>query len=522
MNFKKYHVSKNLWDNGDTWENVNTDTRAFFQPDIALYDGNTKVGDNARIDVKSNGYKYLVSITPNTSFTRVSIKHNGSTRDLPLGSVYGEFEANVPVTLSFIVNGFDPTTIGGISISNIMLNTGSTPLPYEPYSSEVWHDIPHYIHKTSTDTITTLPADIYPNATTATVGLKGNMQQTGTPTPTTPIQPSECGERTGNLFDSSTIDVGGLSPTTGAETTDNTRRRSGFISVEPNTNYGLSREITSSGSFFWVIAYDENKNIVTDATVSAQYSGVLVTGTMLTINQWTFTTTPTTKYIRLYVTVNNSYKNIMLNTGSTALPYEPYGYKLDISSASTTTPVYLGKVESTRRIKKLVLDGTENFSYDATYTRFTLPIPNARFTANRSDETPCTHYVSIHDGRSIDNVPDDSIYVTAGGGYVYINIKDTTYTSLADFKSYLAAQYAAGTPVTVWYILSEPETAVVNEPLMKIGEYADEVSGISIPVTAGANTLSVDTTVQPSEVTVDYKGWHPVQNVHERDNGAWT
>ena len=81
--------------------------------------------------------------------------------------------------------------------------------------------------------------------------------------------------------------------------------------------------------------------------------------------------------------------------------------------------------------------------------------------------------------------------------------------------------HAAGTPVTVWYVLATPETAVVNEPLMKIGNYTDEVSNVSIPVTAGGDTLSVDTTVQPSEVTVNYKGWHPAI-VHERENGVWT
>lgn len=40
-----------------------------------------------------------------------------------------------------------------------------------------WTDTPHYVHSTSTDTLTTLPAVVYPNATTATVGLKGNTSQ---------------------------------------------------------------------------------------------------------------------------------------------------------------------------------------------------------------------------------------------------------------------------------------------------------------------------------------------------------
>jgi hypothetical protein len=84
----------------------------------------------------------------------------------------------------------------------------------------------------------------------------------------------------------------------------------------------------------------------------------------------------------------------------------------------------------------------------------------------------------------------------------------STDGNIDDFKSYLAAQYAAGTPVTVWYVLAEPETAIVNEPLAKIGDYADELSsadaGVTITTTEGQNTLTVDTDLQPSEMTITY------------------
>lgn len=94
-------------------------------------------------------------------------------------------------------------------------------------------------------------------------------------------------------------------------------------------------------------------------------------------------------------------------------------------------------------------------------------------------------------------------------------------TTGEELKQYCSDQYAAGTPVCVWYVLANETTNIVNEPLMKIGDYADEVSNVSIPVTAGGDTISVGTTLQPSEVTVNYKGWHPAI-VHERTNGAWT
>jgi hypothetical protein len=133
-----------------------------------------------------------------------------------------------------------------------------------------------------------------------------------------------------------------------------------------------------------------------------------------------------------------------------------------------------------------------------------------------------THYKGIAPVDSYFNIPNlctALLISSSGNNYFYIN--DENYASLNAFKAYLAQQYAAGTPVCVWYVLATPTTGIVNEPIRKINTYADSVSGITIPVTAGANTLSIGTTLQPSEVTATYKGWHPVTDVHERENSAW-
>lgn len=67
-------------------------------------------------------------------------------------------------------------------------------------------------------------------------------------------------------------------------------------------------------------------------------------------------------------------------------------------------------------------------------------------------------------------------------------------TTLADFKAWLAAQYAVGTPVTLWYILATPTTESITAP--------------SIPTTGGTATIDVDTTVKPSEMSLTYNGKH--------------
>ena len=273
---------------------------------------------------------------------------------------------------------------------------------FKKRGSSKWIDTPNYIHNTFTDTITTLPADIYPTGTTATVGLKGQMEQTGTPTPTTPIQPQECGDL----------------------------------------------------------------------------------------------------------------ETVGIKAGQ---------YKIPISSAGQTTPIYLGEVETTRKIKKLVLTGNEHwqfFSNDLGTWQFhisNISLGGVPTSSCMSNIAPYGVNVSTR------HEYDYGCYLITSGNGVAFQMKGDkdTLINITSWKSYLAAQYAAGTPVIIWYVLATPETAVVNEPLRKIGDYADEVSGITIPTITGANTIDVDTTMKPSEVSVNYHGWHPVIDVHEAENGQW-
>lgn len=377
-----------------------------------------------------------------------------------------------------------------------------------------WTDTPHYIHNTSTDTITTLPADIYANDTTATVGLKGNMEQSGTPSPSSIIQPSECGERTGNLFDPNS---------TRYHMGKGTSNRIGpvangamfYIKAAPNANYTIKNHTTDST---FVRLYLSNAPIVEG--VGESYNVISESET----TQNPEVTISNTDYAYLWIQTGGTWytehggSSIMLNTGSSSLPHEPYGYKIPISSAGQTTPVYLGEVESTRRIKKYEFTGQESIVADLPYSRFIFTFNDSLIIGVGKTPAFCTHWQVIDDGRTIANVPNNALYSDSGNSRWFI--KTTDYTIANDLKSYLAAQYAAGTPVTVWYVLATPETAVVNEPLMKIGDYADEVSGITIPAIAGGDSVDVETTVKPSEVSLTYTGWHDAE-VKEWDGSEW-
>lgn len=363
-----------------------------------------------------------------------------------------------------------------------------------------WTDTHYYIHNTSTDTIATLPAVLYPNGATATVGLKGNTVQNGTPTPSNPITPQGTGDRTENLWDENYTAI-----------SDTIYYRPMYVGSQKVT-MSTTTPLTSGGyaNLFLIAGQASSGAKIDDHGV---YSGRYLT------------VTPINGYItvayRNYMNVNPQDYDTMLSTGSTALPYEPYGYKIPISSASTTTPVYLGEVETTRKIKKLVLTGDGVYAKDNGGEYLYWTTENARHL-NRTD-CFCSHLVSTRDFPK----NQEGCCTYRGDSVIYLNFGADVMNSQpsgntsAGIKEYISAQYAAGTPVTIWCVLETEETGVVNEPLMKIGDYADAVSGISIQTISGADTLSVDTTLQPSEVTVSYRGWHPAI-IHERTNGAWT
>ena len=181
-------------------------------------------------------------------------------------------------------------------------------------------------------------------------------------------------------------------------------------------------------------------------------------------------------------------------------------FKIPISSANTTTPIYLGEVETTRTIKKLVLTGEEPWgkSGDGIYAYFGMRLGDSSTTFTTA---VCTHYENVDVTKTS---PAIGFMLTASSRNLRIRTNDVENVTLNDFTSYLARQYAAGTPVTVWYVLGTPETGIVNEPIRKIGDYADTLSmeqaGVQIPTNNGSTTVDVETTLKPSEVYIKYMG----------------
>ena len=191
---------------------------------------------------------------------------------------------------------------------------------------------------TGTDTITSLPKNIIGDGQPISAyTIKGNMTQASQPTPQNPVYPQETGDKTANLLDYSFV-----------TSTD-------FVTVTPIIN-----GINLAGSYYAEI----NINLEVGTTYYMSWNVEVISGnariswrfqyTDNTYSPQTFigsANTPTKPIAKVLFYINSestqtsvNITNLMLNTGSAALPYEPYGqYKIPISFNQTTYNIYISE-----------------------------------------------------------------------------------------------------------------------------------------------------------------------------------
>lgn len=342
--------------------------------------------------------------------------------------------------------------------------------------------------------------------------IAGNSRQDGTPAPDNPIMPDFVGERTRNLLPLTvqTQTINGVTfttnPTTGTVTVNGTP----ILAQDTIFNCPIPENL--DGDFYMSGCHDGGSYAtydvyVWDFTATAR------------VRKWDGTTQSdadfgqgnveikliaghTTSVIirtRYGVQYNNLVFRPMIRVPSASPDFEPYGYKLPIISANQTVPVYLGQVQTVRRVKKLVLTGAENYGTSGGNTWLILGTSAADFRGTAGGAI-CSHLPLVLCSNFTTNT------CAWGGGQIGDFLINIDNKNMAELKQYIAQQYSDGTPVTIWYVLAETETGIINEPLAKIGDYADtlnsEQTGIVIPTARGSNSLSVGTDLQPSEMSI--------------------
>lgn len=355
--------------------------------------------------------------------------------------------------------------------------------------------------------------------------IYGNTEQTGTPTPENPIEPCECGEKTANLFDVSRMTLGKWYEYTGVLND----QVYGAISEMKKIN---ERQMTikwhgSKPFSFSYVWFNVNKDYISRSHHASPLN-----------DEYTNTAPSSAVYFILQVANGTNVSNpityeqivsyrVMLNTGSTALPYEPFGYKLPLTSGSTPVDIYLGESQTTRRIKKLVLTGQEDwFIVDDWEKTNTIAYYAFLIDGYNQDKNAICLLSSHYEGVSSNYIRDNDVECAALAGEARITIRASKQYagSKNDFKAYLQQQYVNGTPVIVWCVIATPETSAVNEPLRKIGDYADTIDSTQtttqIPTSANSTTISwAGSGLSPSEFD-SIQEWVDTPT-YTRVNGAW-
>lgn len=174
--------------------------------------------------------------------------------------------------------------------------------------------------------------------------------------------------------------------------------------------------------------------------------------------------------------------------------------------ASGTLEWTTGKLVIDKKI--LQLDGvTSKVILSSTTSKgnvFRVDIPGIRHAESASavGEVACSHYIATTGNKLYSGTQGISVSAASD----FIQIFDTARSGMTadEYNSYLAAQYAAGTPVQILYALAEPEEIQLGVLDIR-------------PISGEVNTLSV----ADGTLTVNYtaSGWETVSSLEELNNG---
>ena len=234
------------------------------------------------------------------------------------------------VTLRLVIS------VSDVSYDNeeitVMFNTGSTALPYEPYGYQNGWEIRDNQDRLiwgREDELQTTTGNLLFKGYSLPVkvnSLLGNTVQNGTPSPDNIVVPEFCGVRTGNLATPLKEWVDGYVGSNGKISSPSVtyiEKSSDYLEI-PNNAVSVAFsgedgtfERGSSGGWRAIGFYDSNKNFVSRAGGS---------GT----NAMSASVPESARFMRISCRTYGSDKEYMLNLGSTALPYEPYGWAIEI------------------------------------------------------------------------------------------------------------------------------------------------------------------------------------------------
>lgn len=281
----------------------------------------------------------------------------------------------------------------------------------------------------------------------------------------------------GEIITKKAVRAGGVSEANplGSEMDNNAWSCTDYIAVDPNTEYTTIVPRYSGASAAGLVFFS-------GTTVESAISGVATVQQGSTT--YTFITPSNCHYLR-FSWSNSDGNDVKMFAGH--LPQTASAVNLfGTDEYQDTQDIITGEV--VRKIGIKVFNGMESYSaMNYGYATDELSdFPNENFMPF------CTHFV----GKTTASAAPDTIrlYFTSGGvprTYFFVDQTVDDFSTVDKFKAWLAAQYAAGTPVIVLYPLAEPITELTTpQPLSTIE------GDNTLTVTAEVDNIKFDITYQ--------------------------
>ena len=324
--------------------------------------------------------------------------------------------------------------------------------------------------------------------------IVGNTVQNGTPDPTLPIPVQGVGDRTANLFDIEKQTVNNRTVTLLDLGEDKNYPSISIVfefsnAIAGNKNAAFIDLLEDSGTHHYIAL----KALRLSSTGSADSFPL---DEIVNDTYYASFTNLSFRYIKMFLYTETycyfsqgDIKTAIYDTNRT--DYEPYGYKIPVSCGGTTQTVYLDKplygdgtnIDYLQRLadgtgvehrawREYVFDGSEYWSVTTAggKTRAILNSSTGYIVSNSAVYS--THYRGVSGGGGY---PEDGTAIVNVNGTLILSAQNVETTE--EWKAYLAAQYAAGTPVTVIYQLETPTDTPIpkgksyGENLTKVDDY---------------------------------------------------
>lgn len=331
------------------------------------------------------------------------------------------------------------------------------------------------------------------------LGIHGKCEQDGEPTPDYPQEIKKSvvsGIRTHGeqLLDKDDPTLNAVINNSVLETS--TAYNIYAIAVIVGNTYTLAKDVLETVSFMGFCSEIP--------TIGSTLTGMV---NIQSLEELTFTATD--NYLCLEFNANADLSSVMVNEGSTALPWKPYTESI----ATLSNPIELGGIGDVadviypangyveRRFATVVFDGSDDELWTAQVTNNTAVSGKYRYTTrflhgkakgfdiSVAANLLCTHYRAVPSNSSGTWGANEGMCIDAAGTLmVYDNTFNTSDISL--WKAHLAAN-----PMTVVYELAEPTTEAL--PI------ADQIALNSLKSFDGVTYVETDSEVKPT-IEVQY------------------